>query len=60
MILNSYILRSNELGALPAGTQPKYPLMQEKLALMERRISELDTVIAKLVSNLLTVPSPHS
>lgn len=42
-------MHSNELAALPAGTQPKYPFVQDKLSLMDKRISELDTVIMKLV-----------
>ncbi len=35
---------------VPAGTQPQYRLVEPKLSLMEKRISELDTVIVKLVS----------
>lgn len=48
-------IHSNELGTLPAGTQPKYPVVQDKLALMEKRISELNAVITKLVSSSLDV-----
>ena len=43
------VLESNELSAVPAGTQPKYKVVQPKLALMEKYISDLDAVIQKLV-----------
>lgn len=35
---------------MPAGTQPKYRLVQPKIAIMERKISDLDMVVEKLVS----------
>lgn len=40
---------SNELALVPAGTQPLYHIVQSKIAVMEKRISELDVVIQKLV-----------
>ena len=47
---NSLTCRSNELALVPAGTQPKHRIVEPKLALMEKRIAQLDTVIFKLVS----------
>ena len=46
---------SNELALVPAGTQPKHRIVEPKVTLMEKRIVQLDTVIAKLVSNNLRV-----
>ncbi|KZS99177.1 hypothetical protein SISNIDRAFT_14557 [Sistotremastrum niveocremeum HHB9708] len=38
----------NELGTLPAGTQPRTRLVGPKLAIMDEKISELDAILAKL------------
>jgi len=38
----------NELSLLPAGMQPRHHVVQPKLAIAEKRIAELDQVIAKL------------
>ena len=46
---------SNELALVPAGTQPRYRIVEPKLSIMEKRISQLDTVINKLVSNITGV-----
>ncbi|KAI0818730.1 hypothetical protein BC629DRAFT_671954 [Irpex lacteus] len=38
----------NDLSTVPAGTQPRYRLVQPKLDIMDARIAQLDTVIQKL------------
>ena len=40
---------SNELAMLPAGKQPMYPIMLEKLRAMETCIEELHAVVTRLV-----------
>ena len=55
MLNSSYFRRSNELATLPAGSQPKYRVVGPKVAVMEARISDLDTVIEKLVDPILYV-----
>ena len=42
--------RSNELALVPAGTQPRHRIVEPKISAMEKRIEQLDAVIAKLVS----------
>lgn len=57
---DTYTPNSNELGLIPAGTQPQTHIVQPKLAVMEKRISELDTVILKLVRVLHAFDAPSS
>ena len=41
---------SNELGLLPTGKQPTYPIVLEKLRFMETCIEDLHEVVRRLVS----------
>lgn len=47
--------RSNELALLP-NRKPRSQVVGSKLAIMEKRIAELDMVIAKLVSAAAVLP----
>ena len=47
------MVRSNELALVPAGTQPRYRMVEPKLALMEKRIAQLDAVLVKLVCSFV-------
>ena len=51
---------SNELALVPAGTQPKHRIVEPKLSLMEKRIAQLDTVIANLVGAQNLVSPAHA
>ena len=52
------IIHRNELSLLPAGAQPRHHVVQPKLAIMDKRIKELDQVIVKLVRLFSTFVCP--
>jgi hypothetical protein len=56
LLFNSPRACSNALALVPDGEQPRTRVVGPKLALMEKRIAELDRVTAKLVRSSSEIP----